>query len=322
MRAGMKEPQSASYRNSYLEFSRDIEKALIILERMLRMAKIRKKFAESKNDYYEAMGMAGAVKARCAGTVRQGQPEAMDIVACVLHELQNPITAILCAGENIRDGLLEDKESLREEGTIIITQAMRLMSLGDQMMLYAKTGRAAPRRDMRALTAAQLVDHAVNSDFILLQRGEFTLERQIQPGLPVVWGDLSLLSQCLHNLIANAVKYGGQRRWVRVSAQVGWSSSAEQEELHICVSDRGIGISEEDLAHVFEPFYRSRRPAVSKIPGTGLGLSIAKSCAEACGGTLSVVSVEGAGCVFTLHLPLLKECAMELTTQEIGEGNE
>ena len=71
--------------------------------------------------------------------VNQVRTEPMDIVACVLHEFRSPITAILSAGENIRDGLLEDKESLREEGTIIIAQAMRLMNLWEQILLYAGT---------------------------------------------------------------------------------------------------------------------------------------------------------------------------------------
>jgi signal transduction histidine kinase len=246
----------------------------------------------------------------------------MDIVACVLHELRTPITAILSAGENIRDGLLEDEASLREEGTIIIAQAMRLMNLGDQIMLYASTRKPGPRPDMRALTVVEVIDNAVNNASILLQQGGFTLEREIQPGLPALCGDLSLLSQCLQNLIANAVKYSGQSRWVGVSAFVGEGFRARQEEIHISVRDRGLGISEDDLPHVFEPFYRSRRPAVSKIHGSGLGLSIAKSCAEACGGTLSVVSEEGSGCVFTLHLPLHRELVEQLAKQEVGAGGE
>jgi len=264
--------------------------------------------------------MASAAKIRCAGTVKQVRAEPMDIVACVLHELRTPITAILCAGENIRDGLLEDKDSLREEGTMIIAQAMRLMNLGDQILLYASTGKPGPRRDMRALTVGEVIDYAVGSAFILLQQGGFTLERDVQPGLPALRGDLSLLSQCLENLIANAVKYSGRSRWVGVSALVGDSSSSGREEIHISVRDRGLGISAEDLPYIFEPFYRSQRPAVSKIRGNGLGLPIAKSCAEACGSTLSVVSEEGVGSVFTLHLPLHKGLEAELAKQKVGAG--
>jgi signal transduction histidine kinase len=252
--------------------------------------------------------------------MKQVRAAPIDIVACVLHELQTPITAILSAGENIRDGLLKDKDSLREEGTIIVAQATRLMNLGDQILLYARTGKAGPRRDIRALTVVEVIDHAINGASILLQQGGFTLEREIQPGLPALCADLSLLSQCVQNLIANAVKYSGQSRWVGVSAMVGEGSSAGQEEIHISVCDRGLGISEEDLPHVFEPFYRSRRPAVSKIRGSGLGLSIARSCAEACGGTLSVVSEEGVGCVFTLHLPLHIDLDAELVKQQVGAG--
>jgi signal transduction histidine kinase len=120
-----------------------------------------------------------------------------------------------------------------------------------------------------------------------------------------------LLSQCLENLIANAVKYSGQSRWVGISALLAESSITGLGETRIQVSDHGLGIGAEDLPHIFEPFYRGRRSVLSAIRGTGLGLSIAKACAEACGGTLSVVSQEGAGCVFTLHMPLVCEAARD-----------
>ena len=262
--------------------------------------------------------MAIAAKIPCAGRVKQARAESIDIVASVLHELRIPITAILSAGENIRDGVSEDKDSLREQGSIIIAQAMRLMNLGDQILLYARTGKPGLNFDMRAMTVVEVVDYAVNSAFILLQQGGFTLEREIQPGLPALSGDLSLLSQCLQNLIANAVKYSGQSRWVGVSASVAEALRDGREEIHISVHDHGLGISEEDLPHVFEAFYRGRRPAVSKIRGSGLGLSIAKRCAEACGGTLSAASKEGAGCVFTLHLPVHTGFIAERASQEVS----
>ena len=262
--------------------------------------------------------MANAAKITGAGTMSLVRPVPMDIVASVMHELRTPITAILSAGENIRDGLLTDKESLREEGTIIIAQAMRLMNLGDQILLYASTGRGAPRRDMRSLTVVEVIDNAVKSAFIILEQGGFSLEQEIQPGLPSLRGDLSLLSQSLQNLIANAVKYSGQCRWVGISALVCKGSSASREEIQISVRDRGLGINAEDLPHVFKPFYRSRRAVASEIHGSGLGLSIARSCAESCGGTLSAVSEEGAGSVFTLHLPLHREFAADLA--KVGAG--
>jgi signal transduction histidine kinase len=70
------------------------------------------------------------------------------------------------------------------------------------------------------------------------------------------------------------------------------------------VADRGIGIDRSDLAHIFDPFYRSPRVNAAQIHGTGLGLSLAKKIAEAMGGKLSVISDLGVGSTFTLHLQI------------------
>jgi signal transduction histidine kinase len=261
--------------------------------------------------------MSRAAQFTSTGTVKHLGTEPIDMVACVMHELRTPITAILAAGENIRDGRL-DKNDLREEGALIIAEAMRLMNLGDQILLYAKAGRSGHRRDLRRLTAGEVIDHAVSGASIHLQQAGFTLEQEIQPDLPPLRGDLSLLSRCLHNLITNGMKYSGQSRWLGVSALIGERSSDGLEEIQISVRDRGLGISVEDLPHVFEPFYRGHSPAVARIHGTGLGLSIARSCAEACAGTISVFSEEGSGSSFTLHLPLHADLAARLTIEEAG----
>jgi signal transduction histidine kinase len=125
----------------------------------------------------EAIQMDNTAKVTCAESVKQVGNDPRDIVACVLHELRTPITAILCAGENICDGLLEDKDSLREEGTIIVAQAMRLM------------------------TAVEVIDNAVNSAVIFLQQGAFTVEREVHPGLSALRGGLLPLLQCRQNLM-------------------------------------------------------------------------------------------------------------------------
>jgi signal transduction histidine kinase len=118
-------------------------------------------------------------------------------------------------------------------------------------------------------------------------------------------GDLAALSQVLQNLITNAIKYGGRGRWIGIRAHL----APRSREVQISVVDHGIGISRSDLAHIFEPFYRSPSVAAAQIHGTGLGLALAKSIAEAMGGRLSATSEPGEGSSFTLHLP----CAGQLT---------
>jgi signal transduction histidine kinase len=112
------------------------------------------------------------------------------------------------------------------------------------------------------------------------------------------------LSQCLQNLITNALKYGKAQRWIGVRA--AWAPGADRGEVQISVSDHGMGIESAELARVFEPFYRSHAAKEAQIHGTGLGLAVARRVAEAMNGRLSVTSQPGRGSTFTLHLPVIE----------------
>jgi signal transduction histidine kinase len=127
------------------------------------------------------------------------------------------------------------------------------------------------------------------------------MEQKIAPSLPPVLGDSAALSQCLQNLITNALKYGEKGRWIAIHASC--EESKDQKEVRIDVHDHGDGIDRGEMQRIFEPFYRSPAVVSKQIHGTGLGLPIAKSLAEAMGGRLSVMSEVGVGTVFTLRIP-------------------
>jgi signal transduction histidine kinase len=243
----------------------------------------------------------------------------MDFVASVSHELRTPITAILSAGENLRDGLVED-EHLTEQGSLITAQAYQLMDLVDQVLLFAATSRGIEYHNLRPLQVSEIIESAIRNTGGLLRDAGFTVEQQIQPGLPCVMADLSSLSQCLQNLIANAVKYSRGERWIGLSAKID-ESTGNRQRVQIDVADRGIGIDRSELPQIFEPFYRSSQAVAAQIHGTGLGLSIAKRNAEAFGGKLSVVSEVGLGSVFTLHLPACQDASeSKILTSGAGPG--
>jgi signal transduction histidine kinase len=136
-----------------------------------------------------------------------------------------------------------------------------------------------------------------------VEAAQFTLERDISLDLPKVRGDLSALTQCLQNLITNALKYSGGQRWIGVRATAQEDAATGRREVQISVSDRGMGIDPRDLPRIFEPFFRSSAVMEAQIHGTGLGLSLARNIAEAMQGQLTVVSEPGRGTTFTLHLP-------------------
>jgi signal transduction histidine kinase len=226
----------------------------------------------------------------------------MDFVTAVSHELRTPLTVISSAAENVAHGVVEGKEQLRQYGTVIANHARQLSGLVEEVLLFASTRDGHQRYVLKPLAVEEIVDATLSATDGLIQAARFTVQRDIDPHLPGVKGDLLALSQCLQNLITNALKYGRDQRWLGVSARVGEGDNGEREVL-ISVSDRGVGIDPADLPHIFEPFYRGASATAAQIHGTGLGLSLALRTAEAMGGRLTVISAMGRGSTFTLHLP-------------------
>ncbi len=230
----------------------------------------------------------------------------VDFVTAVSHELRTPLTVISSAADNIADGVVEGKQQLTQYGTVIRNQARQLSGLVEQILLFAATGQGRQRYDLRPLEISDIIEAALGSTRELVQAAQFTVEREIAAGLPLVLGDRSALSQCLQNLITNAVKYGGEARWLGIQARVA-EGGMSHKEVEIRVSDRGIGITAAELPHIFEPFYRSPSVTAAQVHGTGLGLPLAQSIARAMKGKITVTSQPGRGSTFTLHLPITEQ---------------
>lgn len=222
----------------------------------------------------------------------------MDFVASVSHDLRTPLTAILTAGQTMKDGFVPNVPLY---GSIITTQALHLIDLVDQVVLFASMKDGKRQYALRPVSVSELFDDVrANTQWMLEQKGldiEFSADEQ----LPFVIGDLQALSRCLLNLIGNAVKYSEHGKAVRVGARL-FEAARPRPEIRISVTDQGMGISPDELERIFEPFYRSPRVRAAQIRGTGLGLSVARQLAEVMGGRVSVSSEVGVGSVFTLHL--------------------
>lgn len=236
----------------------------------------------------------------------------MEFVASVSHELRTPLAAMSLAADNITDGLVEGKQA-QKYGAVIQNQSRQMAALIDEILLFASTEDRRNRYILRPLRVSQIVEVVVNSAKDLIHGTGFAIEQHVEADLPMALGDLTAISQCLQNLIGNAVKYGGESRWIGLRAFTAPSSSGSGRELRISVSDRGIGIDPSELDDIFDPFYRSPRISNLQIRGTGLGLALAKRIAEGLGGKISVVSELSVGSTFTLHLPVAEGEALELT---------
>ena len=244
-----------------------------------------------------AMIIAASLRARRFGQLQ------MDFVANVSHELRTPLTGIVSAAQNMADGLVDDRQKIAIYGKAIVQQAQQLSELIEQILQFSAIQKNGDRYQIQPVDIAGAVQFALDNTSPLVQSAGFRVEQQIESGLPPVSGDFKALSRCLQNLIGNAVKYGGDRRWIGIRA---WMANKSNEHLEMCISvaDRGLGIRPRDLDHIFEPFYRATEVSEAQIHGTGLGLPLAKRVVEAMGGRITVTSEIGKGSTFIVHLPV------------------
>jgi len=227
----------------------------------------------------------------------------MDFVATVSHELRTPLTVIRSAAQNLSAGVVHDESQTRRYGDLIETEGRRLTEMVEQVLEYSGLSGNRQLPLARALDPGDLVKDVVQSCESLFEPERIEPVVEVDRDLPLVLADEGAIRRALHNLLTNALKYGADGRWIGVTVKrVG---SRAKPEVQIAVSDHGRGIEPDDLAHVFEPFFRGRYALERQIHGSGLGLSLVARIADAHGGRVTVSSTPGQGSTFTIHLPAL-----------------
>jgi signal transduction histidine kinase len=231
----------------------------------------------------------------------------MDFVATVSHELRTPLSVIRAAAQNLSAGVVEDPGRAKRYGELIESEGRRLTDMVEEVLEFA--GLSGQRRPLalKAVDLVSLVRNVVASSSTLIAAAHAQTDVKIGDDVPLVNGDEEALRRAISNLLANALKHGGDGHWVGVD--VRRQQQHGRDEVHIAVSDRGRGIDAEDLSRVFEPFYRGRHAVDQQIQGYGLGLSLVQRIAEAHGGRITVSSEPGQGSTFTLQLPVAADLA-------------
>jgi signal transduction histidine kinase len=133
---------------------------------------------------------------------------------------------------------------------------------------------------------------------------------RLPENVPPIQADTNRLIQVLTNLVSNAHKYTPDGGHIVITADVSekpTNGRGSDPMLHIAVQDSGIGMSDEDLAKLFTPYFRSDNPMAREQPGTGLGLTITRGIVEGHGGQIWVESALGAGTTFHFTVPLTAE---------------
>ncbi len=219
------------------------------------------------------------------------------LLSNLVHELSNPLSALRSATNALLSGAGKDEKLRRELLIGMQGEEERLNRLlADLAGLYDQL-LGSLELQMRPLPLTSFLFRAVRVWREAAQYKGLEWQVDIPDGLPTIAADEDRLAQVVGNLLSNAIKYTPPDGRVSVSA------GRERDEVWIRVSDTGVGIAQEEQAHIFTPFYRGTSNS-RFADGMGLGLSIAHDLVTALSGRLIVTSSPGAGSQFTVWLPL------------------
>ncbi len=226
----------------------------------------------------------------------------MEFVAGVSHELRTPLAVICSAGDNLADGVVSSSDQVPEYGRLIRDQGRRLAEMVEQTLRFATLQSGKSTFKLESVDVAQLIAETLDQAGPAIEQAGFELQQVVERDLPPVRADRSALRQSLENLVNNAVKYGADRRWLKVEAADVRTNGSR--EVQIRVHDHGLGIMPKDAKNIFDAFYRGAAATEAQIEGSGLGLKLARDMALGMGGDLTLKSEPGQGSIFTIHLPL------------------
>jgi PAS domain S-box-containing protein len=246
-----------------------------------------------------------------------------EFLATMSHELRTPLNAIIGFSEALKDGLIGQMSDTQHEYIgDIFTSGQHLLSLINDILDLSKVEAGMMALELEAVDLKSLLSNSLSivKEKAAAQRISLELEISDDLGLPQL--DMRKTKQIVYNLLSNAVKFSANGGRVTLRARrvprsvVGtvpgaWpvhgfplADNEYSEFLEICVADSGIGITQENMAKLFQAFSQIDSSLARKFEGTGLGLAMVKLLAELHGGTVAVASAEAEGARFTVWLPL------------------
>jgi len=220
-----------------------------------------------------------------------------EFVANVSHELKTPLTSIKAYTEALVD--MTEDEQMRQFLKVIDEESDRLLFLINDLLNVSRIQSGRMKMHFEPADPRLAVTEVLKISKATSPKHQIVLE--LAEDLPSMMIDLEKLKEVMINLISNAIKYSpeGGRVWVRMRI--------EESNLRIEIQDQGLGISKENIARLFQAFYRVDSSLTAEIPGTGLGLVIVKAIVEHHGGRIWVESEPGKGSTFILLIPVRRE---------------
>ncbi len=216
------------------------------------------------------------------------------LAAGVAHEINNPLAGILMYSMMIKEEMQGD-HTVREDLNKIIEQTMKCKEIVKELLEFARQSPPAKERIDINTSLSRAISLLENQALF----HNIKIEKDLDHSLPLIDGDVGRLNQVFTNIILNAAEAMDGRGTLTIKSDYNKGLNI----IEMRISDTGCGIPEENLSHIFEPFFSTK--GVGK--GTGLGLSTSYGIIKKHSGEIKVESKVGKGTTFIIHLPVPKE---------------
>jgi signal transduction histidine kinase len=255
---------------------------------------------DARNLELEQLAAQRGIKLSCANIAlsrakiafEQAANRREEMVQDVAHDLRTPLTSIKGASQNLLDGMAGPlNDSSREYIEIVGDQAERLIGIVNWLVDAIRVSLDPVELKTTPVEIDRLAKRVVRGLRPIADEQEIELTVETEPAGALVDPDKLLL--VLENLVGNALKFTDSGGKVSVSVK------SIERTVEISVADTGIGLSPDEVDHVFDRYYRSSHPR----GGSGLGLSISRELVRLHGGDVAVTSEEGKGSTFVVTLP-------------------
>ncbi len=227
-----------------------------------------------------------------------------DFLANTSHELRTPLNGIIGIAESLMDGAAGKlPDMVNSNLAMIISSGRRLSSLISDLLDFSKLRNKDITLKMKSVDIKTLADVAIDLTDHLKGGKSINVMNSIPADIPLIMADEDRMQQILINLISNSIKFTDSGK-VEISAQVLVGENPEYSLMEVSVTDTGIGIPEDKMPVIFQPFEQVDGSISRPYDGSGIGLSITKDLIRLHGGYIEVESEPGKGSSFIFRIPI------------------
>lgn len=222
-----------------------------------------------------------------------------DFINNMTHEFKTPVATISLASQMLKkDRVIENKEKILNYSNIIDEENKRLSGHIENVLQVARLDRGEFKLNKESIDIHHLITDITDSLELRLQSENGAIVKKLSAEKPVIEADIFHITNALHNIFDNAIKYRKEDL-----LKITVTTKSDSKGVYVSIEDNGIGISKENQKKIFEKFYRVPTGNIHNVKGFGLGLSYVKVLIDAHHGSIKVSSDIGKGTRFEIFLP-------------------